>query len=202
MHALNYVKKFNPLTFLDVGSKGGYHAKEMMINGSKVTCIDYGKSTYSKETKIDNLKIINIDFNKFKPPDQEKYEMVWASHILEHQRIIGLFLEKLIKCCSENGHICITVSDPHINLLGGHVSMWSPGLLCYNIVLCGIDISNSIFIRGTNEFSIFFRPIKFTLPGDLSYDFGDLKKLSQYLPQKFNENSNSWDVRYIKNNEM
>jgi 2-polyprenyl-3-methyl-5-hydroxy-6-metoxy-1,4-benzoquinol methylase len=195
VYALNYVLKLNSKSVLDVGSGGGWHANAFKLNGSEVTCIDFGTSIYAIESKIDNLKIITADFNKFN--SAEKFELVWASHILEHQRNIGLFIEKLIECCSDNGYICITVPDPHRNLWGGHLSIWSPGLLAYNVVLCGVDLSSSIFIRGTNEFSLLFKPIKFTLPNDLTYDSGDLIKLSPYLPQHISENTDPWNILYL-----
>lgn len=195
MYALDYIKKLNFKSVLDVGSGGGYHANEFELSGSDVTCVDYGTSIYAKESKIDNLKIISVDFNKFDPP--EKYDLVWASHILEHQRNAGLFIEKLIECCSDNGYICITLPDPHRNLWGGHLSIWSPGLLAYNVVLCGIDLSTSTYIRGTNEFSLIFKPIKFSLPNNLTYDNGDLLKLSPYLPKNLSENTDPWNVLYL-----
>jgi 2-polyprenyl-3-methyl-5-hydroxy-6-metoxy-1,4-benzoquinol methylase len=195
VYALNYVKKLNLKSVLDVGSGGGHHANQFKLNGFDVTCIDYGTSIYATESKIDNLKIINVDFNKYKPT--KKYDLVWASHILEHQRNVGLFLEKIIDCCSDDGYVCITLPDPHRNLLGGHLSIWSPGLLAYNIVLCGVDLSKSNFIRGTHEFSLLFRPIKFSLPNDLTYDWGDLIKLSRYLPQNLSENKDPWNIFYI-----
>jgi len=195
IYALDYVKRLNLKSVLDVGSGGGYHANEFKRNGSEVTCVDFGASIYATESKIENLNIIHVDFNNFNP--SEKYELVWASHILEHQRNIGLFIEKLIECCSDNGYICITLPDPHRNLWGGHLSIWSPGLLAYNVVLCGIDLSSSTFIRGTNEFSLLFKTIKFSLPKDLTYDSGDLIKLSPYLPQHLNENTDPWNILYL-----
>ena len=192
--ALEMIKKMNPKTVLDVGSGGGFHANELIRNGANVTCIDLGTSIYAKSSKIKNLKIINTDFNYYNSVD--KFELVWASHILEHQRNIGLFIEKLIECCEEDGHICITVPDPHRNLWGGHLSIWSPGFLAYNIVMCGLDISSSIFIGGHNEFSILFRPIRIKLPDDLTYDHGDISKLSCYFPQELTEGSDPWNIKY------
>ena len=159
-YALEYVKGLPGKSVLDVGSGGGQHAKELQSHGRTVTCVDYGTSIYAKASTVDGLDIIHTDFNKFTPP--ERYDPVWASHILEHQRNAGAFIEKLIECCSDGGYVCITAPDPHRNLWGGHVSLWTPGLLAYNIVLCGIDISTAKFIRGTIEFSIVFSPVKDT----------------------------------------
>jgi 2-polyprenyl-3-methyl-5-hydroxy-6-metoxy-1,4-benzoquinol methylase len=193
-YAMDYAISLKPKTVIDVGSGGGYHADQFRTNGSEVTCVDYGTSIYATESKINDLRVINVDFSEFAP--KEKYDLVWASHVLEHQRNVGTFLEKLIECCSYNGHVAITLPDPHRTLWGGHLTQWSPGLLAYNVALCGIDLSDSVFIRGTNEFSLFFRPKQVSLPRDLTYDYGDLTKISAYLPQQFNENSDPWNVQY------
>jgi len=35
------------------------------------------------------------------------------------------------------------------------------------------------------------------LPKDLTYDSGDLIKLSPYLPQHLNENTDPWNILYL-----
>jgi len=87
--------------------------------------------------------------------------------------------------------IIITVPDFHRVLCGGHLSMWTPGILAYNIVMCGLDISDSRLIRGTNEFSIAFTPKKITLP-EISYDKGDVDILSKYFPKGYCESIDQW----------
>jgi 2-polyprenyl-3-methyl-5-hydroxy-6-metoxy-1,4-benzoquinol methylase len=195
-YALDYALKLHPHTVLDVGSGGGQHARTFQQNGADVLCVDYGTSVYARKSTVDGLTVIQTDFNTFDP--QQKYDLVWASHVLEHQRNAGAFIERLVACCSDDGHICITIPDAHRKLLGGHVSMWSPGLLAYNIVLCGIDISRAVFVRGTHEFSIFFKPARINLPADLTYDRDDLEKLSRYLPQGWTEFKDPWKVLYGK----
>lgn len=189
-NALKYCVKLFPKTVLDVGSGGGEHAKVFAENGSVVTCIDYGTSIYAKKAiKLKNVNIICEDFGDWL--SKEKYDIVWASHVLEHQRNVGIFLEKLIHFCAKEGNIVITLPFPHRNLWGGHLSIWSPGILCYNIVLCGIDLSDAIILYGYHEFSVIFSPKIVDLP-DLCFDNGDLEKLIQFLPIGFGENSDSW----------
>jgi 2-polyprenyl-3-methyl-5-hydroxy-6-metoxy-1,4-benzoquinol methylase len=179
LYALDYAIKLKPISVLDVGSGGGYHALAFANAGSNVLCVDYGSSVYAKQSDVHNLNVVHVDFNQFNPP--AKFDLVWASHILEHQQNVGNFIQKLIECCTEDGHICITVPDPHRPLLGGHLTLWSPGLLAYNIALCGIDVSDSKLVRGTKEFSIFFKPKKVKLPA-LTYDNGDIALLEKFLP--------------------
>jgi SAM-dependent methyltransferase len=190
--ALNKCIQLSHRTVLDVGSGGGEHAKFFQEANAKVTCIDFGTSVYainSEQYNSETMEIINIDFLKWNSTKQ--YDIVWASHILEHQRNVGLFIEKLVKCCRSDGHIAITVPFPHRNLWGGHLSQWTPGLLAYNCVLCGLDLANATLLYGYRETSIIFKPVKIELP-ELSYDSGDLIKLKPFLPNGFTENSDGW----------
>ena len=193
-YALEFALTLNPRNVLDVGSGGGQHAHAFHKHGSNVLCVDYGTSIYAQE-KVDNgIEVVNVDFNTFKAT--EKFDLVWASHVLEHQRDIGSFIQRLIDCCARDGYVSITVPDPHRNLWGGHLSLWSPGLLAYNVVLCGVNLREAVFIRGTDEFSLFFKPVKVELPKDLTYDSGDLIKLSEYLPQGLTENIDPWSIKF------
>lgn len=194
-YALDHALKGKPKSVLDVGSGGGRHARQFADAGCQVLCIDHGTSVYAQATQQDGLNVLNIDFNRFEP--KEKFDLVWASHVLEHQRNVGEFIDRLIGCCAEDGKVCITVPDPHRHLWGGHVTLWTPGLLAYNVVLCGVDISQAEFVRGSGEFSLFFAPRRVTLPSDLSFDYGDLDKLAHLLPQGWRENGDPWKVDYI-----
>ena len=193
--ALKECLKLRSEKVLDVGSRSGEHAMIFRRNGAEVTCIDFGTSVYAEKLKDTDLLIINQDFNYYQ--SSIKYDLVWASHVLEHQRNIGLFIGRLIECTTKNGWVCITVPDPHRNLWGGHLSLWSPGMLAYNIVLCGVDLSNARFVRGANEFSILFQVKRIELPVNLTYDKNDIDKLSVFFPSGLEENSNPWEVNYL-----
>jgi 2-polyprenyl-3-methyl-5-hydroxy-6-metoxy-1,4-benzoquinol methylase len=198
-YALEYVLRLKPGSVLDVGSGGGYHAQAFRDNGNSVTCIDYGTSIYARQTTAGDVGVIHQDFNAYQP--KQKFGLVWASHILEHQRNSGMFLEKLIACCSEDGHVCITLPDPHRKLWGGHLSLWTPALLAYNVVLCGVNISDAVFVRGTDEFSLIFRPHRIKLPENLTYDSGDVDLLASYLPKGVVENCDPWSVTFERPKE-
>lgn len=192
LYALDHVLKRQPKAVLDVGSGGGEHARRFRESGSRVVCIDLGTSVYARSRTEDGIEIVNADFNRYE--SEERFDLVWASHVLEHQRNAGEFISRLIENCAPGGWVCITVPDPHRGLWGGHVSLWTPGLLAYNTVLCGVDLSDAEFVRGSNEFSLIFQPHKIDLP-KLSYDYGDLDLLAPYLPG-MKENSDPWKVGY------
>ncbi len=190
MEALEECLKLPLKTVADIGSGGGEHANSFKKAGLNVTCVDYGTSVYAEKAKLENgIDIVYTDFLNWKT--NEKYDLVWASHILEHQRNVGIFIEKLIEICNPSGYICITVPFPHRNIWGGHLTQWQPGLLAYNIVMCGIDLSNAKMLYGYREMSIIFQPIKVKLP-EITFDNGDVKKLQYLFPMGFTEDKDSW----------
>lgn len=191
-YALEYALKLRGKYILDVGSGGGEHAKAFAANGAHVDCIDFGTSIYALNSPKSStaLNVINTDFNDFVP--DKKYDVVWASHVLEHQRNVGLFLDKLIECCSPDGEVIITLPDIHRELCGGHLTLWSPGLLAYNIVLSGVNLKDSILIRGTHEFSIAFKPNKIQEMPRLTFDYGDINLLQSFFPPGFYEGCDPW----------
>ena len=200
-NALNQVLRYQFKTVLDVGAGSLVHSKKLSEAGKKVTAIDLGDSIYFKNRKSDdgkNIEIILENFTKFQTNRQ--WDLIWASHILEHQKNVGDFLEKLISLCSEGGLICITVPIPHRTLWSGHLTLWTPGLVIYNLVLCSIDTSKSQVIPGNGEFTIVLSPKKIILPKDLVFDQGDLTKLHPFLPSWVYENSDPWNFPQTINN--
>lgn len=57
-------------------------------------------------------------------------------------------------------------------------------------------LSEAYFVRGTDEFSLFFKSVKIELPKGLTFDSGDLIKLSEYLPQDLTDNAGPWSVKF------
>ena len=81
-------------TVLDVGSGSGNHAKVLNQYKKKVTALDFGTSIYAKQKgqNYNKIQCIEVDFFKYKT--KEKYDCIWASHVLEHQSDPGAFIRK------------------------------------------------------------------------------------------------------------
>lgn len=181
---------------IDVGSGGGGAARAFAQNGKAVTCVDLGRSTYFREgaahgNEDDSVRVIPGDFLEL--PIQGAFDLVWASHVLEHQKNVGAFLRRLADHCHEGSIICITVPVCDYRLVGGHLTLWTPGLLAYNLVVNGIDCRDSKLVQDGREFSILVRKRAIALP-TLDFDSGDVDRLKEFFPAGFREGQSS--LRY------
>ena len=79
-------------TVLDVGGGAGEHADVFEAFGKHVTSVDYGKSVYFERRNAQREVIIG-DFNRLDLP--RRYDLVWCSHVLEHQLDAHHFLRRL-----------------------------------------------------------------------------------------------------------
>ena len=181
------LKEYQFNSVLDVGSGQGLHSEIFNKYGKNVTAIDIGSSNYFKKTVeyTSNITLIKEDFNTVDFKDS-KFDLVWACHILEHQKNVGLFLEKIKNICCDNGIICVTVPKMKNNIVGGHLTLWNAGLLLYNLILTGLDCSKAKIKTYSYNISVIINKKEFILPNNLSYDIGDIEKLSKYFPDNFN----------------
>lgn len=111
----------------------------------------------------------------------ESFDAIWCAHCLEHQRNVGVFLEKIFKDLKNDGLLCITVPPLKHNIVGGHLSLWNGGILLYNLILAGFDCSSAYLIRDGYNVSVLVRKKKAEIP-NLNMDFGDIEKISNFFP--------------------
>lgn len=125
----NTVKTNGPGTMLDVGGGHGVHANFFRSKGLQTDIVDI----------IDGVapRFWIGDFIDFQPA--ERYDYVWASHVLEHSPNPGLFIRKLAQCAKPGGLIAVTVPPLKTEMTFGHVTLWNAGLLLINFIKCGID---------------------------------------------------------------
>jgi SAM-dependent methyltransferase len=166
-------------TVLDVGSGMGEHATAFRKAGKVVTETDWSRDG-------DYL------LQQFDQP----FDLVWASHVLEHMPNVRAFLMTLSQDCRPNGLLAITVPPWKHEIVGGHLSIWNAGLLTYNLVASGIDCSQIRLKKYGYNISAIVTNNRIALPA-LKNDTGDIDTLRPYLPSWLTNNVNgdieSWN---------
>jgi SAM-dependent methyltransferase len=180
-------------TVLDVGSGAGVHSKIFENNGKQVTSVDFGVSAYYQRTS-DNREVVLGDY--YECLFKERFDLVWASHVLEHQPNVNLFLKKVFQDLKEGGWFAVTVPPLKHQIVGGHVSLWNAGLLLYHLVLAGFDCSAASIKKYGYNISIVVQKRSIQKLPDLHYDTGDINRLSQYFPPGLRERFDG-DIREL-----
>lgn len=155
-------------TVLDVGCGAGNHAHGFRQEGKRVTTISY---TPPADIVGDYCS------NDCGGP----YDLVWASHVLEHQRNVGAFLDKLKRDCKPGGWVAVTVPPMKHEIVGGHVALFNAGLLLYHLVLAGIDCRQARVRTYGYNISVIVQNVNLDLPR-LVCDAGDIETLSRWFP--------------------
>jgi SAM-dependent methyltransferase len=164
---------------LDIGAGAEQiHAKVFRKNRHTVDTVDF----FPESTYVGDFNLIEIN---------KQYDVVWASHCLEHQLNVNLFLKKVHSVVKNNGYAVITVPPLKHKIVGGHVSLWNAGLLIYNLVLAGFDCSNIQIKQYGYNISAIVQKTDRKIPFELlEYDTKDLETLNRFFPK---------DVTYEKN---
>ena len=169
-------------TALDIGSGTGEHAAIMRAAGKVVT-------TVSLEPPADYL----CDYvgSRIIPSG---FDAIWASHVLEHQPNVNLFLTQCFRDLREGGVLALTVPPHKPEIVGGHLVTWNAGILLYNLIIAGFDCrgarvsgcySSGLDANGEAyapyNVSVLVRKAAANLPA-LRFDSGDIARLAQFFP--------------------
>lgn len=173
--ALNKLLSLEFDTVLDIGSGEGVHAQIMRDAGKEVTTI-----AWTGEADI----VGDYMDNHFEP-----FDAIWASHVLEHQRNTGAFLDKCFDELKDRGILAITVPPLKQDIVGGHVNLYNAGLLLYQMILAGFDCSQAMVKTYGYNISVIVRKKKAELPA-LWYDRGDIELLNQFFPMQVKQGFN------------
>lgn len=114
--------------------------------------------------------------------DTAGVDLIWACHVLEHQRNVGLFLDKCHADLKEGGILAITVPPAKANIVGGHVCLWNPGLLLYNLILAGFDCAKAMIKQYGYNISVIVRKEGSVDKSNLIMDAGDIESIAHYFP--------------------
>lgn len=181
---------------LDIGLGNGGASLLFALNGRQVTSIGLDLESYRYPKSL--LKKLNVDIRNISFEDffsEESFDIIWASHVLEHTLNVGYFLEKCRSLLNENGWLCVLVPPHKHKVVGGHVSNgWNLGQLMYVLLLSGFDIKTGHFIKIDYSLCAFVQKSKIPLP-DLRMDRGDIEATADFWPidvyQGFNGNIKS-----------
>lgn len=165
---LDRVIAMKPATVLDIGSGEGLHANRMRAAGIDVT-------TISMVPPADYIGIDYLDLNL----GGRKFDCIWASHVLEHVRDVGAFLDKCRNDLKPEGFLAVTVPPLKTPLVGGHINLFTMETLCYNLILAGF-LPKRIGSYGYNLSAIC--TINHEPLPDLVFDRGDIETLAHLFP--------------------
>ena len=109
-------------------------------------------------------------------------DAIWCSHVLEHQRNPGQFIDKLLSDLNDGGLLAITVPPPKPSLLAAHVTGWNETILLLQLIYAGLDCSAArVWSYGYN-ISCLVRKVRAELP-EMHFESPDLPVIAKYLPK-------------------
>jgi len=121
-------------TVLDVGCGNQEHARIFRAMGKTVTTLD---PVFAADLKG--------DFLETKLPEQ--YDVVFCSHVLEHQRNIGVFVDKLFEAITDDGYLAISVPPEMVHwVCFGHPNQLNAGFLIYHLIMGGFDCREAVVL--------------------------------------------------------
>jgi len=187
-------------TVLDIGGGNLLASAHFVNNGKTVDVCDFSTSPYLKEGLIAQSGIRNFidgDFNEIQIPN--RYDLVWLSHVLEHQVNIQSFLVRVCSLIEENGYLAIAVPPRKPFIVSGHCNLFNPGLLVYRLILAGMDCSSAKVFQYDGNICLLTKVKRVQLP-KLAFDIGDLDTLAQYFPLPVQEGFNG-DFNHVNLSE-
>jgi SAM-dependent methyltransferase len=136
---LKLCKEYDFRTALDVGCGDGNEAELLRFLGKEVTTINFDPAPEEANVYHADYFADYLDLNF-----QEPFDCIWCSHVLEHQRNPGLFLDKLHDDLKEGGVLALSVpynefSSPPAAFTLGHHNRYNITLLLYALVCARFD---------------------------------------------------------------
>lgn len=191
------------VSVLDIGCGQGIQGRFMSDYGKEVTGI-----TISDEDGYDGRcwkNVIKADFLTVEL--EQKYDIVWASHILEHIMDVEGFLRKMKEAVAPGGCLALTVPRENSILLP-HIHSFSAGRLLRYMLCAGYDCRNAQILEYGYNISIILPEVRyiereFNVDGfvDESANATGADDLFLYLPKEI-KLSKSWDNIYYFNGNI
>ena len=122
-------------TALDIGSGDGKQTEILRAAGLEVFQLD--KYSDKAEYKVD---FISHNFD-------QKFDIVYCSHVIEHQRNVGNFLDKIFDVMSDDGLLLISApKHPAERLIDGHLNCFYSTYFIQQLIHAGFDLKNGKYL--------------------------------------------------------
>ena len=122
-------------TCLDIGSGEGVHTAILRHAGLEVFQVD--KYSNTAEYKVD---FIEHEFDR-------KFDVIFCSHVIEHQRNVGDFLDRIYDVLSDDGVLIISAPNHSVEtLVEGHLNSFLFPLFLQHMIHAGFDCKNGKYL--------------------------------------------------------
>ena len=194
-------------SILDIGFGHGEAAQFFVEHGKHVTVTGYDVAGYDVDPKLlEQIEVFeNVPAENMDCFEDETFDAVWCSHVLEHSRNAGLLLDEIYRVIKPGGMLFILVPPYCIPVSGGHLNVgWHIGNMIYNLIFAGFDTANGSYVRHKHNI-VAFVPKPHTpipLPKDIRYDIGDIELLKDRFPMRSYQNfqgdimNHNWEWKY------
>ena len=120
---------------IDIGSGAGVQTEILKHAGLDVFQLD--KYSASAEYRVD---FIDHVFN-------QKFDVVFCSHVIEHQRNVGNFLDKIHDVLNNDGILIISAPKHKAeNMIEGHLNCFITPYFIQHLVHAGFDLKNGKYL--------------------------------------------------------
>jgi SAM-dependent methyltransferase len=146
---------------LDIGCGEGLVSKIFKSLNKEVTTIEPGEGK-PRLPEFDPIIIdykddyLNINF-------EEKFDVIWCSHVLEHIRNPAIFLDKIFNDLNEGGTLALTV--PYNDggdidcVVDSHINKFIIGTMLYHLISSGFDCRDIQVVIHNNELSVLLKKV-------------------------------------------
>lgn len=191
------------VTVLDIGCGQGIQGRFMQDYGKTVTGLTISDEDGYSGSCLKN--VIHADFMETEL--NETFDIVWASHVLEHVMDVESFLRRMKSVIQSNGCLAITVPRETTILLP-HIHSFSAGRLLRYLLCAGYDCRNAQILEYGYNISIILPEVmyikeKFDIEGFVNESavIGGADSIFEYLPEAV-KLSKSWDNIYYFNGNI
>jgi glycosyltransferase involved in cell wall biosynthesis/SAM-dependent methyltransferase len=187
-----FLERYSASSLLDIGCGTGPVWDLFVAKGLQVTGIDLLPAELVPATvRGARVAYHAIDFLAASLP--QRFDAVYSSHTVEHVPDTERFLRAFFANLDPGGAFCLMWPAPKPEIVSGHVHVFNPGLLLYNLVRLGVDCRAVEVVRCGYSLALLGRYRRFTLP-DLTHNEGDLDALAAYFPFRAHQDFNGDQV--------